>query len=93
MSPPDYLSPEMWLRHLFSAKAAHNGGVVRRKVRDVERFVGLAAFEREIARRGYFAVVNGVDIIVFCNREPVRPLRAANSFEGIDADFSKSPPR
>lgn len=69
---PEFLSAQQWLGHLFSAKAARDGGVVRRKVRDVERFVGRAAFEAEIRRRGYRAIENGSDYIVLCNREAVR---------------------
>jgi hypothetical protein len=73
MSPlPEYLTPENWLRHVFSAKAARDGGVVRRKVRDVERIVGRAAFEAELRRRGYRAVENSGDIVVFCNRAPLK---------------------
>lgn len=60
-----------WFRHLFSATAARDGGVVRRKVRDMERMVGRAAFEAEIRRRGFSAVENAGQVIVFCNAEPV----------------------
>ncbi|MEM7488704.1 MAG: hypothetical protein AAF390_06220 [Pseudomonadota bacterium] len=45
--PSAHVAPEAWLRHLFSAKAAVDGGVVRRKVRDVEQIVGRAAFETD----------------------------------------------
>ncbi|WP_353647093.1 hypothetical protein [Loktanella sp. 5RATIMAR09] len=38
------LSPEAWFRHLFSAQSARDGGVVRRKVRDMERMVGRDVF-------------------------------------------------
>lgn len=44
----------------------------RRKFRDIEWIVGLDAFEREIRRRGYRAALNGDQIVVFCNRAPVR---------------------
>ena len=33
-------TPDLWLRQLFSAQAARDGGVVRRSVRDVERILG-----------------------------------------------------
>jgi len=32
---PQYLSPDTWLRHLFSSQAAQEGGVIRRKTRDI----------------------------------------------------------
>lgn len=66
------MTPEAWFRHLFAAQAARDGGVVRRKVRDMERLVGRSAFEAEIARRGFSAVENAGQVIVFCNAEPVR---------------------
>ena len=71
---PDHLTPERWMHHLFSAKAAREGGVVRRQYRDVERIVGLEHFAREIRRRGYRAAINGDQIVVFCNREDVRVI-------------------
>ena len=69
---PLALTPELWFRHLFAAKSARDGGVVRRKVSDMERMVGRAAFEAELRRRGFSAVENAGQVIVFCNAEPVR---------------------
>ena len=42
-SLPAYLSADHWIAHLFLSQAAREGGVIRRKVRDVERFVGRGA--------------------------------------------------
>ena len=47
---------------------------MRRKARDVERIVGWEVFTSEIKRRGYRAVLNGGQVVVFCNAEPVRIL-------------------
>lgn len=69
------LSPDVFILDLFSSKAARSGGVVRRQARDVERFVGRKVFEDELRRRGYRAVENAGQIIIFCNREPVKILR------------------
>ncbi|MBD3764756.1 MAG: N-(5'-phosphoribosyl)anthranilate isomerase [Rhodobacterales bacterium] len=71
---PRSLSPEAWLRHLFSSQAALEGGVIRRKVRDVDRFVGREAFLAEMRRRGYAVVENAGQFVIFCNREPLRRL-------------------
>lgn len=68
---PDFIDPDKWMAHLFSSKSACQVGVVRRKLRDVERIVGLNPFRAELKRRGYRAVINGGQIVVFCNREPV----------------------
>lgn len=66
------MTPGQWFHHLFSARAARDGGIVRRKVRDMERMVGRDVFEREIARRGFSVVENAGQVVVFCNCEPVR---------------------
>ena len=65
---------DLWMRRIFDAKAARDGSTVRRSTRDVDRIVGRARFLREIERRGYHAVENAGQIIIFCNNEPVRHL-------------------
>ena len=69
---PACISPEIWLRQLFSAKAAIDGGVIRRQVRDVERILGRSLFEAEVRRRGFHLVENAEQYVIFCNAEPVR---------------------
>ncbi|MEL6452992.1 MAG: hypothetical protein AAFQ19_17200 [Pseudomonadota bacterium] len=64
------------MRHLFSAKAAVDGGVVRRKVQDMERFVGRRRFLKEVNRRGFTVIENAGQVVVFCNAEPVRVIAA-----------------
>ena len=73
---PDKITPEIWLLQLFASQSARDGGVVRRKVRDVENIVGRATFEAELQRRGFRAVENAGQFVVFCNREPVRLVGA-----------------
>ncbi|MGD9865265.1 MAG: N-(5'-phosphoribosyl)anthranilate isomerase [Pseudodonghicola sp.] len=68
------LPPELWMQQVFEAKSARQGGVVRRKLRDIEMNVGLDRFCDEIRRRGYHAVRNGTQIVIFCNNEPIRLL-------------------
>ncbi len=68
------LSPEVWLNDLFTCKAVQQGGVVRRKARDIERFAGMDRFMAEVHRRGFQVAENSGQIIVFCNRAPVRWL-------------------
>lgn len=71
---PSPVDADRWITHLFSARAAAQGRVVRRKARDVERIVGWPRFRHELKRRGYRAVVNGGQVVVFCNPEPLRVL-------------------
>lgn len=68
---PARITPDQWLRQLFSAKAAIDGGVIRRQVCDVERILGRNSFEAEVRRRGYRMVENAGQYVIFCNREPV----------------------
>lgn len=65
-------SPDQFFRSLFSSKAVQDGAVIRRKVRDVERLVGREAFLSELRRRGYSAVENAGQFVIFCNSEPIR---------------------
>ena len=69
------LSADLWLRDLFSSRAARDGGVIRRKSRDIERFVGWQMFFAEIDRRGYRAYENSGQVLIFCNTAPIRRLR------------------
>jgi len=68
------MTSEAWFRHLFEARAALDGGVVRRRTRDMERMVGREVFLAEIRRRGFTAVENAGQVVVFCNAEKVRRI-------------------
>ena len=70
------LSPDIWLKDLFTSKAVQEGAVIRRKARDIERFAGMDRFMSEVQRRGYQVAENAGQIIIFCNRAPVRWLTA-----------------
>ena len=77
------LSPDIWLADLFTSKAVQRGGVIRRQARDIERFVGMDRFMAEIRRRGYQVAENSGQIIIFCNRAPVRWLTTIESAEPL----------
>jgi hypothetical protein len=71
---PDLALPitsQEWLRQMFATKTALDGGVVRRKVSDVERLVGRDAFLTAIRKRGYRVVENAGHFVVFCNSDDV----------------------
>ncbi len=68
---PATITPDRWIVQIFSARLVAEGGIVRRKVADVERLVGRARFLREVERRGYRAIENNGHFVVFCNNAPV----------------------
>ena len=68
------LSPDIWLADLFRSKAVQNGAVIRRNAMDVERFAGMDRFLAEIDRRGFQVVENGGQLVIFCNRAPIRQI-------------------
>lgn len=72
-SVPVNLSPEDWLRQIFSARAAQ-GGVVRRSIAWVDREVGRDLFMAEVRRRGFHLLASSNQFIVVCNRDPVQML-------------------
>jgi hypothetical protein len=69
------LPPELWLQQVFEAKSAREGGVVRRSLRDIDRTIGRSAFLSKIERRGFQAIENCGQVVIFCNSAPVRRLR------------------
>jgi hypothetical protein len=60
-----------WMRQMFATKTALDGGVVRRKVSDVERLVGREAFLAAMKKRGFRVVENAGHFVVFCNSDDV----------------------
>jgi hypothetical protein len=74
MSTMQPVSPQQFLAELFSSRAAATGAVIRRNVRDIDRFVGRDAFLAEMRRRGFSVVENAGQMVIFCNREPIRRL-------------------
>jgi hypothetical protein len=65
---------EGWIAHLFNSQAARDGGVIRRQVPDVERYVGRDVFLAEMRRRGFTVLENAGQFIIICNHEPIRRL-------------------
>ena len=67
-------STDEFFSHLFSSRSAKTGAVIRRQVRDVDRFVGREAFLREVKRRGYPVMENAGQFVIFCNQEPLHRI-------------------
>jgi hypothetical protein len=71
-----YLRPihrnDIWLHQIFSAKAATQGGVIRRNKLDVDRKVGRSRLELEVRRRGFHLVEAGEQFLIICDRGDIR---------------------
>lgn len=74
MRPTNRFSPEGWFRDVFTSRAVQQGQVIRRQKRDIEYYVGMPLFLREIRERGFQAVENRDQVVIFCNQAPIRRL-------------------
>jgi ribonucleotide monophosphatase NagD (HAD superfamily) len=72
---PRHLTPDIWLQQVFTSTEARKGGVVKCKIRDVERLVGRQAFLNEVEKRGFQAVGNHQHYVLSCNTLPLRRAR------------------
>jgi hypothetical protein len=72
---PHYLNAESWLLRLFSSRDAREGGVVRRKIRDIDRLVGREVFLAKMGRRSFTVIENPGQFVKFCNQELVRRVQ------------------
>lgn len=60
-----------WLTQIFQCQAAHTGGVIRRRVIDVDREVGIPAFLAEIEKRGFRLIRTQQHFIIVCDNGPI----------------------
>jgi len=72
---PPHKSPEAFLADVFGSNLVPDGKIVRRSLRDIERYFGRDEFIHGVYRRGFRAVENAGQIVIFYNAEPVRILR------------------
>jgi hypothetical protein len=56
-----------WVRQWFSARAAREGGMVRRRIDYVEQYASLAEIKREAEARGWHVLVVGEQVVVLCH--------------------------
>lgn len=72
---PPNRSPEAFLADVFGSRLVRDGKVIRRSLRDIDRYFGRDAFVEEVYRRGFRAIENSGHVVIFCNQEPVRILK------------------
>ena len=61
-----------WLDQIFRSRAAQSGGVVRRRLADVEREIGVATLGLEVRRRGFHMIECSDQLVIACCPKPVK---------------------
>ena len=59
---------DLWIAEIFAAKAAENGGVIRRNRLWVENEIGRDRFMAEVRTRGFHLLETGQQLIVVCHK-------------------------
>ncbi|MCF4167665.1 hypothetical protein L2U69_18615 [Zavarzinia compransoris] len=58
-----------WIEKLFQHDSARDGGVIRRKIANVDRFSSTAMLEAEVKRRGFHLILCGDQYLIVCSEE------------------------
>lgn len=61
------LTADAWIKQIWKAQAAQNGGIVRRKITTVTQFASSAALETAVKAKGYHMVETGDQYVIFCH--------------------------
>lgn len=61
------MSPFEYINQIFDAKAARNGGVVRRKIVHVLKYASFQYLLKEVQERGFHLIETEVDYVVICS--------------------------
>lgn len=61
------MSPYEFVNDMFRAKAAKNGGIVRRKIANVQKYASLQYLLKDVEARGFHLIETGDQYVVICN--------------------------
>jgi len=75
MQPSAHPTPDRFLAQIFDDGPSGDDRIVKRRVREVEEIVGRHDFVAALRSRGYRAVQNGGEFVIFCNHDPVVIVR------------------
>lgn len=64
-----------YINQIFRAKAVENGGIVRRKIVNVEKFASTRHLVKEVETRGFHLIETGDQYVIICNSGNFRLLR------------------
>jgi hypothetical protein len=65
----------VWIEKIFAAKAAQNGGIVRRKVSNVEKYASEWELKSAVKARGFHLVRCGDQYVILCNRGTIKVVQ------------------
>jgi hypothetical protein len=66
------MNPYTYINAIFEAKAAKTGGIVRRKIENVERYASRSYLLTEVAARRFHLVEVGSQYLIICNSGSMR---------------------
>lgn len=57
-----------WIKQIFRAKQARNGGIVRRKVANVKKYASFKELKFAVKKRDFHMLRSGDQYLVFCHK-------------------------
>jgi hypothetical protein len=65
----------VWVEQVFRSAIARKGGVVRRKLKSIDKYASRDEFLEACAERGYHVIQHRDQWLVFCDRGNVQIIR------------------
>lgn len=61
------MSPYEFINDMFRAKAARSGGIIRRKIANIEKYASFQDLAKEVEARGFHLIETGGQYVVICD--------------------------
>lgn len=75
MSTYPFNQPYEYIKRIFEAKAAKNGGIVRRKIADVNKYASFTYLLKDVEARGFHLIETSGHYVIFCSSASLKLLR------------------
>lgn len=69
------MSPYEYINRIFEAKSAKSGGIVRRKIANIEKYASFKYLVKEVETRGFHLIETGDQYVIFCSTGSLKLLR------------------
>ncbi len=60
------MNKDEFLDRLFSTKSANSGGIIRRKISEVDKYVSRQNLVEEVEARGFHMIATWDQYVIFC---------------------------